>query len=119
MVWHVPVEGKKHRRRALDQKLAGAHDKRGVCVTDASGELPERTRVTSMRVRPEQNLQREEIVRRRTYRLRAASLESQTFLALPIIGQTQRNRENNKSMCFSRSILNDPWMANHIARGFQ
>ena len=123
MVWHFPLERKLHRRRALDQELAGAHDKRGVCVSDACGELPKCTRITRMRIRPEQNLKRKKSQEGEPIELRYEMLvwASPRAYNLPrpikfgIEAQEPRTKQTDTPG--KKVTYNFPWMANHTACG--
>lgn len=57
VIGHLPLESKLHRGGAFDEQLSRAHDERSIRVSNACGELSERTSVARVRVRAEQHLQ--------------------------------------------------------------
>lgn len=86
MVRHLPLESKLHRGRALDQKLARAHHKGGVGISDSGCELPERTSITRVRVRPEENLSVNKSTRKRSPSKMFKTIATENYLIPQYVG---------------------------------
>ena len=79
MVWHFSLQRKLHRGWALDQQLAGSHNKRRIRVPDTRGELSKGAGIARVRVGPKQNLMERSDAPRHVLQIGPKLVSNRTF----------------------------------------